>query len=157
MVPPLPKGNNPRGRSRANPNNITKLRARPLTGGGARVAIVLPSIATRAACQTIRTSSSSETDRTIRLWKRDESKINLPWTRRADGTPLTLAIEMIAGMIVGAAEVMGLYTSTLKTKVCLVEHMLSRICRAIVVVLILTVHIVNFWCPYARPPLSSPR
>jgi choline-glycine betaine transporter len=62
---------------------------------------------------------------------------------------------MIAGTIVGAAEAMGRCISTLKTKVCLVAQMSSPICRAIVVVLILTVRIVNVWCPYARPPLSS--
>ena len=38
---------------------------------------------------------------------------------------------------------MELSTSTPKTKVRLVERMSSRICRAIVVVLILTVRIVN--------------
>jgi hypothetical protein len=32
--------------------------------------------------------AGSATERAIRLWKRDESKIQLPWTRRADGTPL---------------------------------------------------------------------
>jgi hypothetical protein len=33
--------------------------------------------------------AGSATERVIRLWERDESKIQLPWTRRADGTPLT--------------------------------------------------------------------
>jgi hypothetical protein len=33
--------------------------------------------------------AGSATERAIRLWERDESKIQLPWTRRADGTPLT--------------------------------------------------------------------
>jgi hypothetical protein len=33
--------------------------------------------------------TGSATDRAIRVWERDESKIKLPWTRRADGTPLT--------------------------------------------------------------------
>ena len=50
---------------------------------------------------------------------------------------------MIPDTIVGAAENMALYTLTPKTKVRLVERMSSRICRAIVVVLILTVRIVN--------------
>ena len=50
---------------------------------------------------------------------------------------------MIAETIVGAAEAMELCTSTPKTKVRFVGRMSSRICRAIVVVLILTVRIVN--------------
>jgi hypothetical protein len=33
--------------------------------------------------------AGSSTERAIRLWERDESKIQLPWTRRFDGTPLT--------------------------------------------------------------------
>ena len=33
--------------------------------------------------------AGSVTERAIRLWERDESKIQLPWTKRADGTPLT--------------------------------------------------------------------
>ena len=33
--------------------------------------------------------AGSATERAIRLWERDESKIQLTWTRRADGTPLT--------------------------------------------------------------------
>ena len=57
---------------------------------------------------------------------------------------------MIAGTIVAAAEAMALSTSTPKTKVRLVGRMSSRICRAIVVVLILTVRIVNVWYPHAR-------
>ena len=44
-----------------------------------------------------------------------------------------------------------------KDKVRLVGRMSSRICRAIVVVLILTVRIVNIWYPHTRPPLSSQR
>ena len=64
---------------------------------------------------------------------------------------------MIAETIVGAAEAMERCTSTPKTKVRLVGQMSSRICRAIVVVLILTVRIVNVWYPHARPPLSSHR
>ena len=64
---------------------------------------------------------------------------------------------MIEDTIVGAAEGMELCTSTPKTKVHLVERMTSRICRVIVVVLILTVRIVNVWYPYTRPPLSSQR
>jgi len=32
--------------------------------------------------------AGSATERAIRLWERDESKIQLPWTKRADGTPL---------------------------------------------------------------------
>jgi hypothetical protein len=51
----------------------------------------------------------------------------------------------------------GLRTSTLKIEVRIVAQMSSRICRAIVVVLILTALIVNVWSPYARPPLSSLR
>ena len=64
---------------------------------------------------------------------------------------------MIAETIVGAAEAMELCTSTPKTKVRFVGRMSSRICRVIVVVLILTVRIVNVSYPYARPPLSSQR
>jgi hypothetical protein len=33
--------------------------------------------------------AGSATERAIRLWEIDESKIQLPWTRRADGMPLT--------------------------------------------------------------------
>ena len=33
--------------------------------------------------------AGSATERAIRLWKRDESKIQFPLTRQADGTPLT--------------------------------------------------------------------
>jgi hypothetical protein len=33
--------------------------------------------------------AGSATERAIRMWGRDESKVQLPWTRRADGTPLT--------------------------------------------------------------------
>jgi len=64
---------------------------------------------------------------------------------------------MIAGTIVEAEEAKGLYTSTPKTKVRLVGRISSRICRAIVVVLALTVLIVNAWYPYARPPPTSQR
>ena len=32
--------------------------------------------------------AGSATEQAIRLWERDESRIQLPWTRRADGTPL---------------------------------------------------------------------
>jgi hypothetical protein len=63
----------------------------------------------------------------------------------------------IAGTIVEAAEAMEMYTSTPKTKVRLVGRMSSRICRAIVVVLTLTVLIVNAWYPHARPPPTSQR
>ena len=133
--------------------------------------------------------AGTATERAIRLWERDESKIQLPWTRRADGTPLTTPLvwqtqhtttrpptppraypppdemavgdgedeTMIAGAIVGAAEAMGLCTSTPKTKVRLVGRMSSRICRAIVVVVMLTVLIVNVWYPRTRPPHSSQR
>ena len=55
---------------------------------------------------------------------------------------------MIAETIVGAAEAMELYTSTPKTTVRFVGRMSSRICRTIVVVLILTVRIVNVWYPH---------
>ena len=44
-----PKGNIPRARGRVNQNDITKTRARLGICGGARVAIVLPTIATRVA------------------------------------------------------------------------------------------------------------
>ena len=54
---------------------------------------------------------------------------------------------MIAETIAGAVEAMELYISTPKTKVRLVGRMSSRICRAIVVVLALTVLIVNAWYP----------
>jgi len=33
--------------------------------------------------------AGSTTDRAIRMWERDESKIKLPWNEPADGTPLT--------------------------------------------------------------------
>ena len=33
--------------------------------------------------------TGSATDRAIRMWERDESKIKLPWTKRADGMRLT--------------------------------------------------------------------
>jgi len=77
--------------------------------------------------------------------------------------PIEMPVEaaedetMIADTIVGAAEAMELYTSTPKTKVHLVERMSSRLCRSIVVVLIVTIRIVSVWYPYARPPLSSQR
>ena len=32
--------------------------------------------------------AGNATERAIRLWERNESKIQLPWTKRADGTPL---------------------------------------------------------------------
>jgi hypothetical protein len=63
----------------------------------------------------------------------------------------------IAGAIVEAAEAMELFTSTPKTEVRLVGRMSSRICRAIVVVLTLTVPIVNAWYPRAHPPPTSRR
>ena len=44
-----PQGNIPRARNRVDQNNITKTRARLGIGGDARVAIVLDTIATRAA------------------------------------------------------------------------------------------------------------
>jgi hypothetical protein len=36
--------------------------------------------------------AGSATDRAIRVLKRDETKIKFPWTRRADGTPLTIPL-----------------------------------------------------------------
>ena len=62
---------------------------------------------------------------------------------------------MIAETIVEAAEAMGLYTGTLKSKVGLVAQISSHTCHAIAVVLILTARIVNIWYLYARSPLFS--
>jgi len=117
-------------------------------------------------------------ERAIRLWERDESNIQLLWTRRADGMPLTTPLvwqtmHAIArpptplrayppphrdtGRGRGGTSGPRRCTSTPKTKVRLVGRISSRICRAIVVVLIFTVRIVNVWYPHARPPLSSQR
>ena len=109
--------------------------------------------------------AGSATERAIRLWERDESKIQLPWTRRLlwygrlsiPPSDHQLHIHPPTEMPVGDVEAMELSTSTPKTKVRLVGRISSRICRAIVVVLILAVRIVNVWYPHARPPLSSQR
>ncbi len=43
----------------------------------------------RDTCRITDHSDFVTTERAIRLWERDKPKIQLPWTRRAEGTPLT--------------------------------------------------------------------
>ena len=71
--------------------DITRTMARQWTEGTVRVAIARSTIATHAACWIMRTSSSQVYGMVVRRSGQFacESRIKLPWTRRADGTPLT--------------------------------------------------------------------
>jgi len=75
VVPPLLTGNSPRAGSRATQTDITRTIARQLTEDSVRVAIAR---SRQAYGLVVRRSGQFAC-----------GKIKLPWTRRADGTPLT--------------------------------------------------------------------
>ena len=75
MVPPIPRGNNPRARGRVNQNDITKTRARLGIRGDAMVAHDRDKCRMTDHPDFVKTGlwAGSATERVIRLWERDES------------------------------------------------------------------------------------